>query len=300
MHVGLTKVTPDARSHLVTAYGPRTVVFTQSRFRPATKTTRVPGKLTAHPVAGLRKPQGSNGSQTSAATTANRLLDAKPYWAGDRIYRTYTSGGSTYVVQCTTAAEVRLTSGTINGLTAGHCASSGATWQQGYLNSSGQLYTTGTYGEVTTRHFDATTDAELVGSVSLAPSVWLTYNPSGNSAFVTQHGSTTVAKLTIVCADGSFTNESCGGTVNAVRTCANITNDDGTITRVCGLDQATADHRLVRAGDSGGPVILQNSPAGYAIIVGVISAMADSGKTLLFSDINTARSALGFTVVSAN
>ncbi|WP_143167959.1 chymotrypsin family serine protease [Jatrophihabitans endophyticus] len=230
-------------------------------------------------------------SASRAVATANKLSDIKPYWGGDRILSTQ----GDYIVQCTANFKAVETTGSKSAaaITAGHCGPTGTKWQQAYL-SGNTIYSTGDYGTDAKRHFSTAGDQELLTGSSWDYSAWTTYNPGGNSGNVIEYYARSVAKGAHICSDGSYTNYTCGGTVTAVKACANI-DEDGTLHNVCGLDTATATHRLVQSGDSGGPVWDQASPAGYAINAGIISAGSDDGKTLLFEDIITAAKDLQFT-----
>lgn len=85
------------------------------------------------------------GAGAALAAAPTRLLDAPPYYGGTRIFRTCVQDGQTWVVQCSTAFAVASGSNR-QMVTAGHCGASGLVWTQGYLDSAGALYYTGTMG----------------------------------------------------------------------------------------------------------------------------------------------------------
>ena len=77
-------------------------------------------------------------SAPAVAPSPGRLLDATPYWGGDRIVRFWTdSAGRSWIGQCTVAVRARSNnSSAYYMLTAGHCGPTGTVWRQGYLDES--------------------------------------------------------------------------------------------------------------------------------------------------------------------
>ncbi len=281
VHVGLTAVSTRAVRALRKQYGPQTVVFTEPRFRTEQRVTVTHSPMRVVRVTRLRGTADGRNA-TPATSSPTRLLDATPYFGGDRIIWWYVnSNNELVIVQCTANFEVVLNStGDTAAMTAGHCSPTGTGWFQGYYDTSnGTVYDTGSYGTNTdTSWGNDRPDGEILSGASLDPAIYLT-----NTTAVGDYGSAAVTKGEAICSDGSFSNEQCGGTVTAVNICAEI-NDNGTNVDVCGLDQATANHSLVQPGDSGGPVINTSAPPGYAQGVGIISAGSSNGETLLFTD----------------
>jgi hypothetical protein len=97
-------------------------------------------------------------------------------------------------------------------LTAGHCGENGSTWAQDYFDDqTGILYNTGLMGFTESVQWgDNRMDAEYV-------------SPSG-AIGVAGSGSLNVGDS--ICADGSFTNESCNGYVFGINACLDL-NDEG-------------------------------------------------------------------------
>jgi hypothetical protein len=84
-----------------------------------------------------------------------------------------------------------------------------------------------------------------------------------------------------ICTNGSFTGESCNGTVSATGGCVELHDPlHGTTTDVCNQDFATSPGpRLVQSGDSGGPVLGYDGGSDQTgITVGIISGQADTSS----------------------
>jgi hypothetical protein len=73
----------------------------------------------------------------------SRMLDAQPYWGGDRLVITYWWGYD----ECTAGFPASDNGNGHRGmLTAGHCGGNGTNMQQGYVDSSGNKHVTGNMG----------------------------------------------------------------------------------------------------------------------------------------------------------
>lgn len=240
----------------------------------------------ATPLAGMRKvatPARVGREMPQAAQTSPRLLDSQPYWAGDRIGASVQINGNNYIIQCTTGwmSGVRQgqQTGTSYAFTAGHCMPQNTPTYQGYctiVNNQCQFSYTGEMGVVNTVQFgNGRPDWESVnpaGISSLGQTMYL--GPVDPTGSVGEYDLVSSALNEPICANGSFTGESCNGTVNATEGCVELTDPTaGTTTNVCNQDFASSPGpRLVQEGDSGGPVIGYDGGTDQTgIDVGVIS-----------------------------
>jgi hypothetical protein len=282
---GLTSVTPQLRQTAQAAFGDRVTVRESPRLftmESATKTDHVPTLQRVSAPARSSNAAGTAG-HASVAAVPTRLLDAVPYWGGDRIVSIQTVNGSTYIVQCTAALEFSLQSGLAMS-SAGHCGPQGTDWMQGYFDGS-QIRYTGNIGTVSAnvQWGNGQTDAEMMAGSSWAPHVYI---DSTNSIPV--GGRIAVGVTDQVCTDGSVSNLTCIGVVNAANAC--VTLHDGlhnVNVNECHMNVATAvggSSPLSQPGDSGGPVFFQAGGRAYG--QGIISGGTSDHLTVVFSDMN--------------
>ncbi|MEV8068747.1 hypothetical protein AB0P32_21870 [Streptomyces sp. NPDC085995] len=158
-------------------------------------------------------------------------------------------------------------------------------WRQGYYDDSTQtIHYTGTMGSAYARIWgNGKSDAELLDDTGNAYGFWpQVYTTSTALEDVGSVSPVSVGQK--ICADGSFTLQSCYGMVRATNVCENV-NDDGTIVKVCNLDVADGvGGTLVQPGDSGGPVYTSGNPHHP---LGIISAGSADGLTLDFADMGS-------------
>lgn len=267
--IGVTRITPALTQAARAAFGPLARLIHGQRAWLETRLTRLsPHALRMRPL-------------VSASSDPSRLLDSSPYNGGDRIVRTFTYGGNSYVGQCTVAFG--WSTGTMS--TAGHCSypsgGVGTTWLQGYYDSANStIYYTGTMGQVTKNIFGASEgDAALIGKGSYDAYVYTSntgFKPVGAYSGVTKG-------LSGLCADGSFTGENCTGVVAAVNISVSVQVPlTGQTFVVEHLDEVTSSSKLVQAGDSGGPCYTHVGSDLEAR--GIISAGNDTGTVMYMSD----------------
>lgn len=280
--VGVTQaVTPALLSAAQATYGDSVQLRETTQHYAASRTITADQVKVVHAPAAARTAVDSTITPM-ASSGPDRLQDAQPYWAGDRLVYWWTSGNTTYITQCTSGWNA----GVVNGVrtnntymfTAGHCFPAGAAIYQGYYDeSSGTLYATGEVGPVNARKWgDNQPDWESINPANYSGIFQAYYigaldAPSG----LAEYDLRAAIYGEPVCADGSFTGESCNGTVFSTDGCESIAYDDaGHSYNVCHLDYAASlGSRLVQHGDSGGPVMAfdgGNDQSG--INVGVISA----------------------------
>jgi hypothetical protein len=216
----------------------------------------------------------------AAAAAPTRLLDARPYYGGDRIV---TQAGG-FIYQCTTAFEVTFRS-TPETSSAGHCAPAGWAWNQGYYDQkAGVIHSTGRMGTVISSSFER----NQVDGLVLKGATWLPYlytAGTGGAGLAHVVGSRAPVLADKVCSDGSFTGQNCAGVVKTNNTCINVSHGKAVV-RVCSIASARSSNgsRMVQSGDSGGPVY-QNVTGGV-LAEGIISAQSDDQKTVYFTEIN--------------
>jgi hypothetical protein len=214
----------------------------------------------------------------AAADPASRLLDGQPYSAGDRIG--YIHGN--IVTQCTSGWIAGVRGGSQTGhdymFTAGHCFPQGTVVQQGsctMVDGGCSWQYTGTVGTVNdVQYGDGRMDwlsIDPAGSGSLQQMLYL--GGVDSTSGVAEYDLVSSALNEPVCTDGSFTGESCNGTVDATEGCIELSDDSGNQINVCNQDFATSPGpRLVQHGDSGGPVLGDDGGSdATGIAVGVIS-----------------------------
>lgn len=288
IHIGLSSVTGQERSLLQKALPLPVRVSIEEPVDNMVKTTKANGPVSLNPVTPRPKPGSAETTPSlMAAVTSPPLIDSTPYYGGDRLVRTYSSGGQTYVSQCT-AGGVYTSGGTLKMATAGHCGPTGTLWYQGYYDTvDQQIYISGTMGNtISSQYGGGAIDAAMLSGNSYAPSIWTSSTSSLPIA-----GQAAVGNGTSICTAGSFTGFSCGGKVDLVDICTNYT--DGNM--VCGLDRATAPYRLVQSGDSGGPVVVNNGGSS-ASLAGIISGGTSTGTTVYFTHINRVVNTMGVSV----
>lgn len=292
VRIGLTVVTDQARAAAAAAFGDSVVLVRQDRHKTMAKVTRLTG---AAPVIRVAPPAKTRATGTAVhpLDTPTRLLDASAYYGGDRIFRTYVQNGQHWVVQCT-GNFVAHTSAADVMLTAGHCGPSGVTWSQGYFDQgTGTLYSTGLMGFADSVEWgNNRMDAETIGEGSY----WVAAEYVSPTGAVGVAGSGSLNVGDSICADGSFTNESCNGYIYGVDACLDLLDDEGNIVHVCNqaLAEARGD-RLVQAGDSGGPVYNYNDQLRLTA-QGIISGGTDDGMELNLTQMHNALSTFGATV----
>lgn len=284
--VGLTQVNGREASALKAKLGKNVEVVQQPRFEAATNKTPVQGKAADRRQNFVKRIREWFQQPSLVPGAHPPFIDSPAYKGGDRIVSQQTINGQSYIVQCTVTAPL-VVGGATDMLTAGHCGAAGTAWSQGYwdgtkIQSSGDM---GTAAAVSWENNKV--DGALIGGGSYSPSIT---TPTGTLPVL---GAATVAVGSKVCTDGSFTGYACGATVQATNVCANI-SDNGAIVTVCGLDVASAPRRIVQSGDSGGPVVVPAS--GGVQLAGTISAQANYGTTVLFSDVAQLQTAFSGTV----
>lgn len=240
VHVGVTTLTPALASAAAEAFGDSVQLVQQERPVTANKTYPRPATLRTRKVSQqqLRKLIASERPQAAAATSSpNRLLDALPYWGGDRIVRV--SGN--YVYECTGAFDWTTPSVSNVMTTAGHCAPNNTTWLQGYFDqSTSTIYYTGNMGLVYSVQWgNNRIDAELMTDSGgyYDPYVYTGTPICGTACSFHVQGTAAPVVGMNVGLYGSFTYQS-AGRISATNVCANV-NDNGTIVKVC--YQAIAD-----------------------------------------------------------
>jgi hypothetical protein len=290
--IGLTQITPLVAAAAHTTFGDEVSLVRQQRPQLAIGLTALPP---GYRTVKLSLPHKGTvrGATPSVAPSPSRLLDALPYYGGDRIYRLISLSGQTYVEECTVA----FTWSTPGMTSAGHCGPTGTVWTQGYLDTSNNtLYKTGSMGTVQdTQYGTNRPDDALITKSSWAPYVYTALQnwlPVGgpDAPYV---GDT-------VCTDGSFTGQNCTAVVSQRTICTNVKNPiTGTFVYICDLDVATSSNSttLVQPGDSGGPVYVNLSGTLYAN--GLICAGNSARTTVWFTDIANVISTLGGTVAKA-
>lgn len=273
---------PAAINRLRSAFGNKVSIITHDPISPQIK--RIPPTPKRFVPSVAKSLPGRPGANTTATTTPTRLLDSQPYYGGDRVGIENSSGQVD--AECTVAWDYQI-SGKYYMASAGHCATGGQTVLQGYENSAKQFVYTGTMGVVANVQFgNNRIDGLILANSSYFPAI---YTSTSGARAVT--GTTPVAPTSSICADGSFTGDSCGGIVQHVNECVHE-NDQGVTYNICGLDEATSSHRLIQPGDSGGPV-LSNIPDGSVHVSGLISGGNTAGTDLLFTDIVRFEGAFG-------
>jgi hypothetical protein len=182
---------------------------------------------------------------------------------------------------------------------AGHCAANGTVWYQGYLdNAAHQIVTTGTMGTVSSvRWGNNQMDAELISGGDYDGYVY-----RGVSSYDPVAGVNTPTVGEDACTDGSFSNENCGATILAVNTCVNLQEGSTTI-KACNqaIAQSINSNPIVQAGDSGGPVFIQNGsllPLAQGIISGGNLNSSGFGTEVNFTQIQNATATFGVQVES--
>jgi hypothetical protein len=302
--VGVTRLTPQLRAAALAAFGEQVTLVQQQRLQLATSVTQLrPGYHVVSVASPYKKAMraGAAGGGASAvpqvAPQPSRLLDETPYFGGDRIYRLISSGGVTYIIQCTVAfmwSPAAMSS-------AGHCGPTGTIWAQGYYDpSNNTLYKSGNMGTVYTTQFgNGRIDAELMNKSSWDPYVYTALE--GASPVV---GYETGAVGYTVCTDGSFTGENCTAVIQEIDVCANESDPlTGATVNVCHLDIATSSNgsMLCQPGDSGGPVYSYsgNSLLADGIISGCSSDTPPGGSLVAYSDILEAQLILGGTIATS-
>ncbi|WP_212913255.1 hypothetical protein [Streptomyces sp. TS71-3] len=284
VHIGLNKVKPRLVKLASEDFGDRVTVAQEEQHKTMDKRTKVDGPVSySHRTPELRD-TGVTKSGT-AASTPTRLLDSVPYAGGDRIVSTQTIDGVQYIVECTVNFDFVTSSGSPAMGTAGHCGPTGLSWRQGYYDESAQtIHYTGTMGSAYTRIWgNGKSDAELLNDTGNPDGFW----PQVYTTSTALENVGSVSPVSVgqkICADGSFTLQSCYGMVTATNVCENV-NDDGTIVKVCNLDVAEGvGGTLVQSGDSGGPVYTSGTPHHP---LGIISAGTADGLTLDFADMGS-------------
>lgn len=291
VHVGLTQVKGNEAAALKAKLGKNVVVTQEPRYEAATSKTPVQGKAADHRsnfMQRLRSWVPSWFTPSAGVPGAYPpFIDSAAYKGGDRIVSQQTINGQSYIVQCTVTAPF-ITGGATDMLTAGHCGPAGTHWFQGYWDGS-KIQSSGDMGDAATVSWaNNAPDGTLISGGSYTPAI-----ATGAKTTAPVLGAETIAVGTHVCTDGSFTGYACGATVTSTNVCANI-SDNGTIVTVCGLDVASAPRKIVQSGDSGGPVVTPVS--GGVQLAGTISAQANYGTTVLFTDVNQLQTVFNGTV----
>jgi len=297
VHVGLTTVTAQARAAASAVFGDRVVLEQQPRFNSATKSVPFNGKVVTVPS---RSKKTGPSAGASIAPSPGRLLDATPYWGGDRIVRFWTdSSGQQWITQCTVAVRARSNnSSTYYMMTAGHCGPTGSVWRQGYLETDGTVYVTGLMGNAaSTQWGNNLIDAQIIYSGSTYDSYVYNQPITG----VLDVGSATPTVGQYACFDGSVSNygsEDCSSTILTTNGCVNVGNENGGSYHVCG--QATAGsntNTICHHGDSGGPVLNYGTGHYPAFALGIISSVNSAFTICSFTQMPNAVSTFGVTVL---
>lgn len=224
------------------------------------------------------------GAHTAAsAQTATRLTDGQPYWAGDRVVSEVTVNGQNYINSCTTGWMSGVVQGQQTGtsyaFTAGHCFPQGNVIYQGYcniVNSACSPVVTGEMGVVNTVQWgDGRLDWESINPAGISALGQAVYLGGVNSTTgVGEYDLVSTALNEPICTDGSYTGESCNGTIDSTEGCVTeLDPETNTDINVCDQDSAgSPGPRLVQSGDSGGPVVTDDGGSDQTgIFGGVIS-----------------------------
>jgi hypothetical protein len=296
--IGLTRLTPQLLAAAARAFGDRARLVAMARPMLATAdvTTRSAPRVVEWRARALRSGTGPDDD-----AFCSRLLDCTPYTAGDRIVWYQSNSSGTTIVQCTLGYPWVPKGKKVDyhvATTAGHCAPpKGVKWYQGYYDASTNVInTTGVLGTASKVSFGhSRVDGETIATTkraTLQPFVWITESLAPVFwATITASGPPMQGES--ICADGSFTLQSCGGIVKSTDVCG-VFGDEGSKVRICDLAYATAKKRLVQSGDSGGPVYEYLSPhKDYDVRVnGTITADNKNGHDLWFSNLTALEKAL--------
>jgi hypothetical protein len=286
VHVGLTQVKGNEAAALKAQLGKNVIVTQEPRYEAAASKTPVHGKADTKKTF-LDRVKGTKTTSPTVPGPYAPYIDAPAYKGGDRIISQQTINGQNYIVQCTVTAPF-ITGGTTDMLTAGHCGPANTHWLQGYWDGS-KVQSSGVMGDAATVSWtNNAPDGTLLTGGSYTPKI-----TTGATTTAAVLGAETVKVGTNVCTDGSFTGYTCGATVTSTDVCANI-SDNGAIITVCGLDVADASKQIVQSGDSGGPVVTPVS--GGVQLAGTISAQANSGTRVLFTDVNKLQTTFNGTI----
>ncbi|HEX9089714.1 MAG TPA: hypothetical protein VF867_19640 [Arthrobacter sp.] len=293
IRVALTQVKGNEAAVLKAKLGKSVIVTQEQRYETATNRTPVRSKSVEHRMTFAQRVKTWAKSPTTTAPAPVTpgayppFIDSPAYKGGDRIVSQQTINGTNYVVQCTVTAPF-ITGGATDMLTAGHCGPVGTHWYQGYWDGS-KIQSSGDMGNAAAVSWSNNQiDGTLLSGGSYTPAI--TTSATTTAPVI---GAATVAVGSHVCTDGSFTGYTCGATVTATDVCANV-SENGSIVTVCGLDIADAPTKVVQSGDSGGPVVIQSGTG--VQIAGTISAQANNGTRVLFTDVRHLQTVFSGTV----
>jgi hypothetical protein len=231
----------------------------------------------------------------------SRMLDAQPYWGGDRILINAWWG---YAGQCTSGFPATDNGNHHRGmLTAGHCANAGGgtgtNFQQGYIDSGGTAHVTGNLGNATHVSYSnysldgAFLDSQAAGT-SVQDDVYTTGGIWGSSsALVIAWGQSSNGMG--ICLDGSFTTENCYGTVINTEQCVNF---DGQFQ--CNVTEVSIPGNRVpgcQAGDSGGPAYRYLGSQRIAAY-GLVEGGNNNGSDCYYTEIRDAMNVLGVSIIA--
>lgn len=287
LHVGFDRLSGAEAHFLSAALGQRVLTSVEPRIQGLVKRDRVSKAPRLVHVKG----QAKGAAQATATGTDPRLIDSAPYYSGDRIV----SVQGQYVYSCTAGGKLMGGSSAYMA-TAGHCGPAGAVWYQGYYDqSTGTIWNSGVMGTAAGVVWgNNLPDGAILNGNTYGAYTWTTSN-SYAAAHIT--GPFSVRVGTPICANGSYTGLSCGGTVTQINVCAQETEGSTSVT-VCWLNIATASNRLTQAGDSGGPV-LASYAGSTATLAGLISGGDAAGTTLAFADMGKIDSWFGTVVATS-
>lgn len=248
VQVGVTHLTSQLVGAAHTTYGDSVQLMQVSRSHAADWHT----VLTKPTI--VTKPTGS-GILPDFGGGGTRLSETLPLAAGDRILTFSPVVGNpnqVNVTQCTSGWNTPSFM-----FTAGHCFTQGTMVDQGFVDSTNTLIVNGPIGSINTVQFgNSRPDWESINTVgvsTLAPEVY-TGGPSSSTG-IAQESLLSAGLNEPICTDGSFTGESCNGTIDMTEGCVDQLDDSGTTFLVCNQDFAVSSGaRLVQHGDSGGPV----------------------------------------------
>ncbi len=273
--IGLTRITPAARSAARAAFGGDADLIVVPRPMSAVGTVTVPRVVHMSAAAAQSGP-------------GNRRAEDPPFYGGAEIISYHKISASQYdVAFCTSSWDSLGTVSKLNDMiTAGHCDASHTwkTWYSGYL-ANGIVHIGDKEGSVAVQVFkkakaDAMTITQSAASGTYAPRIFT--GSATSSASIPVTGSAAVTAKSVgeqICTDGVIAGaQICGPKITKVNLCVQITDSSAGITEdVCHLALAEYKKPFCTPGNSGGPVYKDSAGVKAAVALGTIDGYASSG-----------------------